>query len=171
MGSTQITYTVCVGTPSWFDRKMRIHCVDTESLFILREAFKWRRKKTTIKWSVFSETWNKTIKCSPQLCHIWHIWHIWHTWHLAYDIYKYVNMGLKRSVRASGIQPTILNILQNYFYGQKLKYPDSSYFLCIFKNFLCIFHGAWAKWICSLRQNQRYFLTPIYHRTQKRLQA
>ena len=39
-----------------------------------------------------------------------------------------VNMGVKRSVRTSGLQPTILHILQNCLYGQKLKNPDSTFF-------------------------------------------
>ena len=34
----------------------------------------------------------------------------WHIWHLAFDIHIYVNIGVKRSVRTSGMQPTILNI-------------------------------------------------------------
>ena len=37
------------------------------------------------------------------------------------------------------MQPSILYILQSCVQGQKLKYPDSSFFLCIFQNFLCIF--------------------------------
>ena len=50
-----------------------------------------------------------------------------------YDMYgamtnticMYVDIGVKRSVRTSGMQPTIVEIPQNSFYGQKLKYPDS----------------------------------------------
>ena len=79
-----------------------------------------------------------------QICHIWHIWHFWHLWHLAFDIHTYVNMGVKRSVRTSGMQPIILNILHKYLLGQKLKYPFFWFFLCIFKNFLCIFEVAWG---------------------------
>ena len=48
------------------------------------------------------------------------------------------NMGVKRSGRASGMQPTILDILHNCFYWQKLKHPVSWFFLSIFQNFLCI---------------------------------
>ena len=33
---------------------------------------------------------------------------------LTYSICMYVNMGVKRSVRTSGMQPTILNILHKY---------------------------------------------------------
>ena len=40
-------------------------------------------------------------------------------------ICMYVNIGVKRSVRTSGTQPTILNILQNCLQGQKLEYPVS----------------------------------------------
>ena len=47
--------------------------------------------------------------------HIWHIWHIWHTWHLAFDMHIYVNMGLKRKFRTSGVKPTILDIIDNCF--------------------------------------------------------
>ena len=62
----------------------------------------------------------------------------------------YFNMGVKRSVRTSGMQPTILDILRNSLYGQKLIYPDSWFFLCIFQNFLCIFHCICAWWRLSL---------------------
>ena len=44
---------------------------------------------------------------------------------LTYTICIYVNMGVKRSIRTSGMQPTILDILQKCIYGQKLKYPIS----------------------------------------------
>ena len=43
---------------------------------------------------------------------------------LTYTICMYVIIGVKRSVKTSGVQPTtILDILQNCVYGQKLKYP------------------------------------------------
>ena len=60
----------------------------------------------------------------------------------------YVNIGVKRSVRTSGVQPTILNILQNCVQGQKLKYTFSGFFLCIFQNFICIFSslGGGTSW-------------------------
>ena len=58
--------------------------------------------------------------------------------HTTYDICMYVNMGVNRSVRTSGMKPTILNILQNCFPGRKLKYPVFQFFLCICQNFLCI---------------------------------
>ena len=45
--------------------------------------------------------------------------------HTPYAICMYVNIGVKRSVKTSGTQPIILNILQNCVYGQKMKYPDS----------------------------------------------
>ena len=44
---------------------------------------------------------------------------------LTYTICMYVNMGLKRSVRTSGMQPTILDFLHKCVLGQKLKYPIS----------------------------------------------
>ena len=43
--------------------------------------------------------------------------------YLTYTICMYVNMGVKRSVRTSGKQPTIVDILQKCVKGQKLKYP------------------------------------------------
>ena len=58
---------------------------------------------------------------------------------LSYTRCMYVDIGVKRSVRTSGMQPTIVDIPQNCFYGKKLKYVDSWFFLCIFHNFLCIF--------------------------------
>ena len=55
--------------------------------------------------------------------------------HIIYDMYgaltytictcMYVNMGVKRSVRTSGMQPTIVYIPQKCVKGQKLKYPLS----------------------------------------------
>ena len=44
---------------------------------------------------------------------------------LTYTICMYVNMGVKRSLRTSGMQPIILNIQQIYLFSQKLKYPIS----------------------------------------------
>ena len=42
---------------------------------------------------------------------------------MTHTIFMYVNMGVKRSVRTSGMQPTNLNILQDCVWGQRLKYP------------------------------------------------
>ena len=42
---------------------------------------------------------------------------------LTYTICMYVNMGVKRNLRTSGMQPTIIDILQKCVEGQKLKYP------------------------------------------------
>ena len=63
--------------------------------------------------------WHTYIWCMSEhhtchICHLWHIWHLWHLWHLAFDMHTYVNMGVKRSVRTSGMQPIILNILHKY---------------------------------------------------------
>ena len=44
---------------------------------------------------------------------------------LSYTKCMYVNMGVKRSIRTSGMQPIIVDIPQNCFEGQKLKKPDS----------------------------------------------
>ena len=72
-------------------------------------------------------------------CHISNLWYIWHVWHLSFGMHIYFNMGVKRSVRTAGMQQTFLDILQNCFEGQKLKYSVSWFFLCIFQNFLYIF--------------------------------
>ena len=45
---------------------------------------------------------------------------------LTYTICMYVNMGVKRSVRTSGMQPTILDILQKCVLGPEI---EISYFL------------------------------------------
>ena len=37
----------------------------------------------------------------------------------------YDNICVKRIVRTSAMQPTILDIQRNSLYGQQLKYPDS----------------------------------------------
>ena len=63
-------------------------------------------------------------------------------------IHIYFNMGVKRSGRTSGVQPTILDIKKNCVQGQKLKYPVSWFFLCIFENFFCIicqFRGSTSR--------------------------
>ena len=106
--------------------------------------------------------WHTYIWCmsehhSCHICHICHKWHIWHIWHLAFDIYLYVNMGVKRSVKTSGMQPTILDIPNNCFKGQKLEYHIFWFFLCIFQNFLCIF---WVK--SSLERSPSLNLIKIY---------
>ena len=46
---------------------------------------------------------------------------------LTHTICMYVNMGVKRSVMTSGMQPTIVDILQKCVKGQKLKYPVTCY--------------------------------------------
>ena len=40
---------------------------------------------------------------------------------LTYTICMYVNMGVKRSVRTSGVKPTILDILENFVSGPKIE--------------------------------------------------
>ena len=50
-------------------------------------------------------------------------------WHLSFGMHIYFNMVVKRSVRTSGMQQTCLDILQNCFEGQKLKY-SVSWFCC-----------------------------------------
>ena len=42
---------------------------------------------------------------------------------LTYIICMYVNMGVKRSVKTSGMQTTIIDIPTNCFKGQQLEYP------------------------------------------------
>ena len=46
-----------------------------------------------------------------QLCHFWHLWHNWHLWHRPYVMDEYVNMGVKRTVRTSGLQPDAIQYL------------------------------------------------------------
>ena len=58
---------------------------------------------------------------------------------LTYTIGIDVYMGVKRSVRISGMQLIILDFQKYCVCGQKMKYPVVGYFLCIFQNFLCIF--------------------------------
>ena len=55
---------------------------------------------------------------------------------LTYTIRMYVNMGVKRSVRTSRMQPTILDILQNCFQGRTLKR------LCLLKSPIGEFKGS-----------------------------
>ena len=76
-----------------------------------------------------------------RLCHLCqkcHKWHIRHAFYTTYDIHKYVNMGVKRSVRTSGMQLFKVKYLKNWFYCLKIRNFDD----CIFGNFLCIFKMA-----------------------------
>ena len=80
-------------------------------------------------------------------------------------IWIYVNMGVKRSVRTSGIRPTILDILQNCVLGLKLKYPVSWFFLCIFQHFLCIFWESRGNTSRPPRNLKFWVLLSIPHMT------
>ena len=83
-----------------------VECVRWWAAFLRSQRFFWHPYWHTYIWCM-----SEHHTC--QICHIWHIWHIWHTWHMSYDMHTYVIMGVKRSVRTPGIQPTILYILQN----------------------------------------------------------
>ena len=57
---------------------------------------------------------------------------------LTYTICMYVNMGVKRSVKTSGMQPTIVDILQKCIEDQKLKYLVNLFFRISFVYFLIL---------------------------------
>ena len=61
---------------------------------------------------------------------------------LTYTICMYVNIGVKGSVRTSGMQPTILDILQNCVYGQKLQYSFPDFSFVFFKNSFVYFASS-----------------------------
>ena len=65
--------------------------------------------------------------------------HLWHAWHYDICIFLNINMGVKWSVRTSGMQLVILNILKRLFYDQNWKFCNSWFLLCIFRNFFVNF--------------------------------
>ena len=55
------------------------------------------------------------------LRHFYHIWRICHIWRITYDSHIYDNIGVKRIVRTSGMQPLSLNYLATCFRPKKTK--------------------------------------------------
>ena len=109
-----------------------VECVRWWAAFLRSQRFFWHPYWHTYIWCM-----SEHHTC--QICHIWHIWHIWHTWHLAYDMYKYVNMGVKRSVRTSGMQPTILYILKIVFRAKNLNILIPHFSFVFFRIFFVYF--------------------------------
>ena len=60
-----------------------------------------------------------------QMWHFWHFWHKWRIWHPTYAMARYGNMGVKRSVRASGMQTNAIKQLLNRF--KSLKFWNSDF--------------------------------------------
>ena len=76
------------------------------------------------------------------ICHIWHNCQICRIKTISYDIYVkiiYANMGVKSYVRTSTMQPVAPKLSKVHFNILNLKNKIWSDFLCIFRNFLCIF--------------------------------
>ena len=63
-----------------------------------------------------------------QICHKCDIWPLWHEFRMTYDDDKYVNMGVKRSVRILAIQPWYWKLLKLQLNDPKLTYRYYQYF-------------------------------------------
>ena len=79
-----------------------------------------------------------------QIWHFWHFWHKWRIWHATFVLVIYGNMGVKRSVRASGMQIKAIKRLWNMFYKSKFQNTNFLNFPLYFWNFLCIMYEAWG---------------------------
>ena len=86
-----------------------------------------------------------------QIWHFWHFWHKWRIWHLPFVMVRYGNMGVKRSVRTSGMQTNAIKHLLNMFNSLKCQNTDFQNSLCIFWNFLCIMYNLSGHFPSSLR--------------------
>ena len=70
-----------------------------------------------------------------QIWHFWHFWHKWRIWHVKFVLVIYGNMGVKRSVRASGMQIKAIKRLWNMFYKSKFQNTDFQNFPLYFLKF------------------------------------
>ena len=65
------------------------------------------------------------------MCHLWHFWHKWHILHMSSIMHQYVNivnMGVKRSVRTSRMQPSVFRYSKIWFYCWKNQKFDNLVF-------------------------------------------
>ena len=99
----------------------------------VKRSVKTLRMQTTIL-DILKLFFSIFLPLAGQLCDELHCWHILHTWHI------YVNMGVKRSIRTLGMQPTILDILQIVFRAENLNILFRDFFpFFLLQNFICIF--------------------------------
>ena len=70
-----------------------------------------------------------------QIWHFWHFWHKWRIWHATFVLVIYGNMGVKRSVRASGMQINAVKQLLNMFNSLKILKTDFQNFPLYFSKF------------------------------------
>ena len=71
-------------------------------------------------------------------CQMWHLWHFWHKWHIRHMtsiLSKYVDIGVKRSVRTSGMQHNVLDYPKKWFYHLKIQNFDDLVFPLYFQKF------------------------------------
>ena len=66
---------------------------------------------------------------------IWHFWHKWRIWHPPFEMVRYGNMGVKRSVRTSGMQTNAIKHLLNMFNSLKFQNTDLRNFPLYFLKF------------------------------------
>ena len=70
-----------------------------------------------------------------QIWHFCHFWHKWRIWHPLFLMPKYGNIGVKRSVRASGMLTNAVKQLLNRFNSLKCRNSDFQNFPLYFFKF------------------------------------
>ena len=78
---------------------------------------------TMVRWQV-CQTWL-----------FWHFWHKWRIWHSTFLMTRYGNMGVKRSIRTSGMQINSIKQLVNRFNVLKFQNTDFQNFPLYFPKF------------------------------------
>ena len=94
--------------------------------FLRSLRFFWHQYRHTYIWCMSEQ----------HTCHILFMTYM-RRWHLSFGMHIYFNMGIKRSVKNSGMQQKC--ILKIVFIVKNLNILFPDFFLCIFQNFLCIF--------------------------------
>ena len=87
-----------------------------------------------------------------QIWHFWHFWHKWRSWHLPFLMVIYGNMGVKSSVRTSGMQTDAIKHFFNMFNSLKCLNTNFQNFPLYFLKFpLYNKRGLSGPFPCSLR--------------------
>ena len=87
-----------------------------------------------------------------QIWYFWHFWHKWRIWHPAFIMVIYGNMGVKRSVRTSGMQTNDIKHILNMFNSLKCQNTDFQNFPLYFLKFpLYNVQDLSGHFPCSLR--------------------
>ena len=87
-----------------------------------------------------------------QIWHFWHFWHKWRIWHPPFEMVRYGSMGVKISVRTSGMQTIAIKHLLNMLNSLKCQNTDFLIFSLYFLKFpLYNIRGLSGPFPCSLR--------------------